>query len=69
MTAKEHAYRVCLLFRCELEYLDGTEAHKDMRAKELALIHVQEMNNLFETIDVNLILDIFKEIKELQFKN
>jgi hypothetical protein len=68
MTAKEHAYRVCLLFRCELEYLDGTEAHKDMRAKELAFIHVQEMNNLFQTIDGNLILDILKEIKELQFK-
>jgi hypothetical protein len=68
MTAKEHAYRVCLLFRCELEYLDGTEAHKDMRAKELAFIHVQEMNNLIQTIDGNLILDIFKEIEELQFK-
>jgi hypothetical protein len=52
MTAKEHAYRVCLLFRCELEYLDGTEAHKDMRAKQCALIAVDEMINWKETLFV-----------------
>ena len=67
MTPKEHAFRICLLFRSELEYLDGTNAHKDMRAKRLAIIHLAEMSNLIE-MDSKLINDIKTEIDNLKFK-
>lgn len=42
MNPEEKARYLYLMMRSEIEYLDGTEAHKDMRAKVCAKIALHE---------------------------
>ena len=53
MTGFEEAERIINLMRSEIEYLDGTEAHKDMRAKECALICIDTILTHRDTLYYN----------------
>jgi len=68
MTANQRARHLYLLIRNEIEYLEGTEAHKDMRAKECTLIALENCEslcrNLFYMTEDSLLDQYLKQLKQ-----
>ena len=67
MKANQRARNLYLLIRNEIEYLEGTEAHKDMRAKECTLIALEHCESicrsLFYMTEDSLLDQYLKQLK------
>jgi hypothetical protein len=67
MKANQRARHLYLLIRNEIEYLEGTEAHKDIRARECTLIALEHCENicrsLFYMTEDSLLDQYLKQLK------